>query len=71
MAAPARPPRRWELTPLGEDRTQVTETFDYSRVGSLRGRGLEIYGAPARNAKGIEAMLRQLQERFPRPDGLR
>ena len=28
---------RWELTPLGEDRTQVTETFDYSRVGSLRG----------------------------------
>ena len=56
---------RWELTPLGEDRTQVTETFDYSRVGSLRGRGLEIYGAPARNAKGIEATLRQLQERFP------
>ena len=56
---------RWELTPLGEDRTQVTETFDYSRVGSLRARSLEIYGAPARNAKGIEATLRQLQERWP------
>ena len=56
---------RWELTPLGEDRTQVTETFDYSRVGSLRARSLEIYGAPARNATGIEATLRQLQERWP------
>ncbi len=50
---------------MGEDRTRVTETFDYSRVGPLRARGLEIYGAPARNARGIEATLRQLQERWP------
>ena len=56
---------RWELTPLGVDRTQVTETFDYSRVGPLRAHGLEIYGAPARNAKGLEATLRLLQERYP------
>jgi hypothetical protein len=55
---------RWELAPLGESVTRVTETFDYSRVGSVRARGLEVYGAPARNAKGIEATLRQLQERW-------
>jgi polyketide cyclase/dehydrase/lipid transport protein len=56
---------RWELTPLGEDRTRVTETFDYSGVSSLRARGLEIYGAPARNGRGLEATLRQLQQRYP------
>ena len=59
---------RWELAPLGESVTRVTETFDYSRVGSVRARGLEIYGAPRLNAKGIEATLRQLQERWPLAD---
>jgi hypothetical protein len=56
---------RWELVPLGDGLTRVTETFDYSVVSSLRARGLEIYGAPSRNGKGIEATLRQLQERWP------
>ena len=56
---------RWELVPLGDRLTRVTETFDYSGVSSLRARGLEIYGAPSRNAKGIEATLRQLQKRWP------
>ncbi len=56
---------RWELVPSSGGVTRVTETFDYSRVGSLRARGLEIYGAPRHNAKGIEATLRKLQERYP------
>ena len=43
---------RWELAPVGEDRTRVTETFAYSRSARC-GPRLEIYGAPARNAKGI------------------
>ena len=50
---------------MTHEKSRVTETFDYSRVGPLRARGLEIYGAPARNARGLEATLRQLQERYP------
>jgi hypothetical protein len=58
---------RWELAPAGDGVTRVTETFDFSRVSSLKARGLEIYGAPKLNAKGIEATLRKLEERYPAP----
>jgi hypothetical protein len=56
---------RWEFTPLSEDSTRVTETFDYSQAGSVRARSLELFGYPQKNAAGIEATLRQLQERYP------
>jgi hypothetical protein len=43
----------------------VTETFDYSQVGPLHARALELLGYPQRNAAGIEATLRKLQARYP------
>jgi hypothetical protein len=56
---------RWEFTPSSGDSTRVTETFDYSQVGPLHARALELFGYPQRNAAGIEATLRQLQARYP------
>jgi hypothetical protein len=56
---------RWELTPSSQDLTLVTETFDYSRVDSVRAKALELFGIPKQNAAGIEATLRQLQARYP------
>ena len=56
---------RWELTPLSEGSTRVTETFDYSQISSVKAIGLELFGVPGKNAKGIETTLRQLQERYP------
>jgi Polyketide cyclase / dehydrase and lipid transport len=56
---------RWEFAPSSDDLTLVTETFDYSRVGSVRANGLELFGYPTHNAAGIEATLRQLQARYP------
>jgi uncharacterized protein YndB with AHSA1/START domain len=46
---------RWQLKDLGDGRTEVTETFDWStaRFPLL----LELMGFPARNRKGIEATL--------------
>jgi Polyketide cyclase / dehydrase and lipid transport len=55
---------RWELTPLSEDLTRVTETFDYSQVGSGRAIALELLRTPRQNTAGIEATLRQLQARY-------
>ncbi len=55
---------RWELVPLSDTNTRVTETFDYSTVNGLQAKALELLGIPARNAAGIEATLRQLQARF-------
>lgn len=52
---------RWELEPLSEERTQVTETFDFRNAGS----NAWIYNALGfahRNAAGIEATLRTLQQ---------
>ncbi|MEP7024815.1 MAG: SRPBCC family protein [Actinomycetota bacterium] len=54
---------RWEFIPLAEGSTRVTETFDYSHISSASAKGLEVFGFPAKNAKGIESTLRQLQER--------
>jgi hypothetical protein len=55
---------RWELKPLPDGTTRVTETFDYSQISSVRAIGLEMFGAPRQNAAGIEATLRQLQARY-------
>jgi uncharacterized protein YndB with AHSA1/START domain len=56
---------RWELTPLSDDTTRVTETFDYSQIGSARAIALELFGMRRQNTAGIEATLRQLQARYP------
>ncbi|HEY4021258.1 MAG TPA: SRPBCC family protein [Pseudonocardiaceae bacterium] len=50
---------RWELTPVDEQSTEVTETFDYStaHVPFL----VELAGFPARNRKGIQATLDRLE----------
>ena len=53
---------RWELTGLGPDSTEVTETFDYSTAKAPR--VLEIFGVPAQNARGITATLEALAVRF-------
>jgi hypothetical protein len=51
---------RWELEPVDENTTRVTETFDYSTaaIGAL----YPLLGFPERNRKGIEETLRRLQE---------
>jgi hypothetical protein len=55
---------RWEFAPLPDDSTQVTETFDYSRLGRAKAAGLKLSGMLQKNAAGIEATLRQLQARY-------
>ncbi len=54
---------RWEFQPVSENTTRVTETFDYSVIGPVKARTLELLGMPGKNAAGIEATLRQLRER--------
>ena len=56
---------RWELTPLSEHSTLVTETFDYSELGAAKAAGLKLFGSLKHNAAGIAATLRQLQARYP------
>jgi uncharacterized protein YndB with AHSA1/START domain len=51
---------RWQLEDLGDGRTEVTETFDWSTA--LWPRSIELLGFPARNRRGIEATLRRLAE---------
>jgi hypothetical protein len=55
---------RWEFAPLPDDSAQVTETFDYSRLGRAKAGGLKLSGTLQKNAAGIEATLRQLQARY-------
>jgi hypothetical protein len=55
---------RWDLTPLSEHSTLVTETFDYSELGAAKAAGLKLFGSLKHNASGIEATLRQLQARY-------
>ncbi len=51
---------RYELEPVGDGSTRVTESFDYSRY-SLPGRkGLELTGFPERNRRGIQETLQRL-----------
>jgi hypothetical protein len=70
VAAPDGAPLAAQLTPSSEDSTLVTETFDYSRITSVRitsvqAIALELLGIPKQNAAGIEATPRQLQARYP------
>ncbi|PPK64033.1 SRPBCC family protein [Actinokineospora auranticolor] len=53
---------RWQLTDLGDGRTEVTETFDWStaRIGFL----LALVGFPAKNLKAIRATLDRLVRRY-------
>jgi uncharacterized protein YndB with AHSA1/START domain len=53
---------RWQLADLGDGRTEVTETFDWSTARSPR--AIELLGFPARNRRGIEATLDRLATRF-------
>jgi uncharacterized protein YndB with AHSA1/START domain len=53
---------RWQLTDLGDGRTEVTETFDWSTARSPR--AIELLGFPDRNRVGIEATLDRLVARF-------
>ena len=50
---------RWELKPIDENTTEVTETFDWSTAPA--GPLLVLLGFPARNLKGMEATLRRLE----------
>ena len=58
---------RWELTPVADDRTEVTETFDWSTATSPR--TIELLGFPARNKVGIESTLDALVARYARRSG--
>jgi uncharacterized protein YndB with AHSA1/START domain len=51
---------RWELEPVDENTTRVTETFDYSTAPA--GALYPLLGFPERNRKGIEASLQRLAE---------
>jgi hypothetical protein len=53
---------RWQLADLGDGRTEVTETFDWSTARSPR--VIELLGFPARNRRGIEVTLDRLATRF-------
>jgi hypothetical protein len=58
---------RWEFEQLGPHRTRVTETFDYRDTGAVKDR-LKYYdrmGFAKANARGIEATLLKLRDRFP------
>lgn len=53
---------RWQLHDLGNGRTEVTETFDYSTA--LVPIALEWLGFPEKNRDGIVKTLDRLQEKF-------
>jgi uncharacterized protein YndB with AHSA1/START domain len=55
---------RYELEPVAGG-TRVTETFDWAP--SLSPKVLELWGAPQRNLRSIEATLRRLTELFGEP----
>jgi uncharacterized protein YndB with AHSA1/START domain len=57
---------RWEFAALTPTTTRVTETFDYRDTGPVKDR-LKYYqltGFAKRNAKGIEATLQRLADRY-------
>jgi uncharacterized protein YndB with AHSA1/START domain len=51
---------RWRMHDLGDGRTNVTETFDWSTARSPK--AIELLGFPSRNRRGIEATLRRLAD---------
>ena len=58
---------RWEFDPQSPESTRVTETFDYSHLDFIRAKGLELFGAPKQNARGIESTLTKLEARYSQP----
>jgi len=57
---------RWEFEALSPTTTRVTETFDYRDAGAVKHR-LKYYermGFAKGNAKGIEATLAKLHDRY-------
>lgn len=54
---------RWQLAPVGDAETEVTETFDWStaRVPPL----ISISPFPRKNRENIDKSLRRLTEMFP------
>lgn len=54
---------RWQLEPVGDGHTKVTETFDWStaRIPVL----ISLAGYPKRNRAGMEKTLANLAEMFP------
>ncbi len=57
---------RWELTDLGDGRTRVTETFDWSTARIPV--AIELARFPGKNLKGIRATLVRLAELYPAKD---
>lgn len=55
---------RWEFTPNVDGSTQVTETWDASRVNGAVFGFFKAGSMPKKNAAGIEATLRNLQARY-------
>lgn len=53
---------RWELTPVSDSITEVTETWDASRTPAYP--MFKLTGMAGKNAQGIEATLEGLQSRF-------
>lgn len=51
---------RWELEPLSDSQTRVTETWDYTNSRAMP--FYKLIGLPKTNAAGIEATLRGLPE---------
>lgn len=49
---------RWQLRDLGDGRTEVTETFDWSTARFPR--AIELLGFPARNRAGMQRSLDRL-----------
>jgi hypothetical protein len=58
---------RWEFEAQSPGSTRVTETFDYSHVGLIKATGLELFGVPKQNARGIESTLTKLEARYSQP----
>jgi hypothetical protein len=57
---------RWEFEQVTPHRTRVTETFDYHDAGTVKGllKYYELMGFVKANAKGIEATLLKLRDRY-------
>ncbi|PSL02472.1 polyketide cyclase/dehydrase/lipid transport protein [Haloactinopolyspora alba] len=53
---------RYQLDPVGEESTRVTETFDYSRLGPVATAIVRLWGFPEKNRRGIAATLPRLRD---------
>lgn len=52
---------RYELVPTDDGGTQVTESFDYTRYGTLAAAIVRLAGFPERNRRGIKETLVKLK----------